>query len=169
MTLSTQFTLKLLKIRHNNLKFSVLYPRMHKAAKSLVMVAVLGCFVGGYLAFGLGGNNPQVLQANQGDLIIKSYSINGQISSKTGNTIALKANVVIPSGNQSKVVLQDKTVLVTESTKISRVTISGGKVTMSSGSASDLTSGKTVAVYTNSNPAATSVLSADRIELIEQF
>ncbi|MBX4187929.1 MAG: hypothetical protein KW793_02215, partial [Candidatus Doudnabacteria bacterium] len=65
------------------------------------------------------------------------------------------------------IVQEDKSITISNSTVIQKVSIKDGKLIVIEGNSSDVKQGKSLAVYTSRNPAGTDVLQADKIEIIE--
>lgn len=169
MHLTTNIALYRARFQHKSLRFQIKNPLLNKALSSVLTVAVFAVFAGGYLYLDSDLTaQPAAQEMGKISTSIRIYSVNGLVVSVSPQTIELTVNSVVTQEGQNKIVQEDKSVQLSDATKIQKIAIRNGSIVVTEASITDVTKGRTLAVYTSVNPDSSKMLHADKIEIIER-
>jgi hypothetical protein len=162
MRLSTRLAHSYLRMKHSFLKLRVHRPAYYQFLIAVMLIAAVGGLVAGYFFFIR--DNSSTTQAND-ILVIKTYSLNGQISKVSENSFQLKASSVQIIEGVGTVIYQIKTINLKSETQLRLIKLANSSSIVAQ--KSDLKVGQNVVIYTSDNPSDTSIITAENIEIIQ--
>lgn len=165
MRLSTQLSHARLRLKHKLLRLRLQQPLYYKTLSVLVLAFAAGGIVAAYFLF-VKQQEP-ISYADQFDLVINSYSLNGKITEVGNNSFTLQTSIVENQNGVNTVKSVTKTVNYTVQTAVYVTTINGTQVTSKTGDISKIEPGKNITVYVTENPAQSHLLNATKLEILE--
>jgi hypothetical protein len=165
MKFSTKLSHAGIKLRHRFLKLRVQQPIYYRTLAVLVLIFAIGGMLVAYHFYV--SDDDSIALGEQTKLEIQTSSINGEVASVNGNIIEVKTSIIETINGLNTVNYAQKKVQITLLTQISKIHISGDKLTRTPGELSDIKPGIMIAVYASGNTAQSSEIIAEKIEMIE--
>ena len=98
--------------------------------------------------------------------VVKEYSSSGTVTSIKGNEITFNTARAVVGKDGNYIASEGKKIVLDPKTIITKITKVNGVFTGKTGTIKDITVGKTISVYTNTNPTGESTLKALRVDIL---
>jgi hypothetical protein len=150
-----------LKFRHSLLKLQVHKPIHYHAALSVTVILAAAAMASGIFLL---TPDRSPTQAGKVGLAISTYSLNGEVTSFYGTTVSIKSAFLSETDGVTEVAYRQKEVAILPTTTVFKVRTSDqGR---STATASDISAGATLAIYSSADPENLEAVPAERIEII---
>lgn len=165
MKLSTRITHARIKLKHKLLRLRVQKPLYYQTLVALMLIVGLGGMVVIYVLY---TSKPEVISStDQPQINIREYSINGKITTISTDQITVTTTAVETHNGINTVVENHKIISLNANTTVIQTSIEQNQIQTSESNINNLSVGDLITAYTQTNPANSDLLPANRIEILK--